>query len=840
MKPTLWTDTIRKLVSTATSLAASKNHSTCNDIHILYILLTEYPIAKTLLTAPIVSLCTEGLTSSLTSMPSTGGAVMFGIKAKELMEVAEQQMLLLKDRRVMLEHVLLAALHTKLLSGNNVPSHDTFLEMLKNLRGTKNVQESATQQNITLGKYTRDLTALARDNKLKVVVGRNAEIRNCITILSRMGKNNPVLIGEPGVGKTAIVEGIAQRIVAGDVPNNLKNKQIMALDLGAMIAGTKLRGEFEERMNSLVKEISSSNGQIILFIDELHTLVGTGGDGASGAAQLLKPALARGEIRCLGATTIDEYRKHIEKDKALDRRFQAIKVDEPTVDEAVAIIRGLKSYLEAHHGIKISDAAIVSAVSLSKRYITSKKLPDKAIDLIDEAAARLKLELDSMPGPIDDCSREISILKSQLQSLEAVGETDANLVRLLTEKQEEFTSASLNWHNEKDVVTSIVKTLRELESLRSLAENKQSTGDLDEVSRLLYTEIPKLENTLTELRQKLAELHKVSTYLRAEVEVADVSRSISSMTGIPVSKIGGDEATRLINMEAELGTRVIGQTKPLSFIASAIRRSRTGLQDPNRPIGSFIFLGPTGVGKTELAKSLADFLFDDAASMIRFDMSEYMEKASVSRLIGSPPGYVGYDEGGQLTEAVRRKPYSVVLFDEIEKAHPDVFNILLQVLDDGRLTDSQGRVIDFKNVIIILTSNIGSSIIMETDDVEADDVQEKIEAIMLQKFRPEFLNRVDARICFKKLSFDDVKKIAEIQLSALVKRMDAQNIALTFTQKVKDFICEAGYDPAFGARPLRRAIQNHLVDPLASKLLEMSEVTQITVDLNDANEIILS
>lgn len=756
----------------------------------------------------------------------------------KLLDSSAEEAKALKDEYVSIEHILIALSEDKsqvgkLLNDNGI-TKNIILSALKDIRGNQRVTSQNPEETYqALKKYGRDLNELARSNKLDPVIGRDEEIRRVLQVLSRRTKNNPVLIGEPGVGKTAIAEGIAHRIVAGDVPETLKSKRIVALDMGALVAGTQYRGQFEERLKAVVKEVQESEGEIILFIDELHLLVGAGKtDGAMDAANILKPALARGELHAIGATTLDEYRKYIEKDAALERRFQPVLVSEPTEEDAISILRGLKERYEVHHGVRITDGAIVAAVQLSNRYITDRFLPDKAIDLIDEAASKLRIEIDSMPEELDAIERKIKQLEIEREALKREKDADsaARLVELqneLNQLLDERTSLKSHWQLEKEKIQKIRAMKSEIEQAKAEADRYEREGNFGKVAELRYGVINELERKMKKETEELAAIQKNNKMLKEEVDAEDVAEVVAKWTGIPVSRMLESERHKLLHLEEELHKRVVGQDDAVAAVANAIRRSRAGLQDSNRPIGSFIFIGTTGVGKTELARALADYLFNDEHAMIRIDMSEYMDKFSVSRLIGAPPGYVGYDEGGQLTEAVRRKPYSVVLLDEIEKAHPDVFNILLQVLDDGRLTDNQGRTVDFKNTIIIMTSNLGSHLIQDKlSEINEDNFENimgelriSLTELLRRTIRPEFLNRIDEIVLFKPLLKNELKQIIDIQLQKIGKQLAEKNITLAVDEDAKDFLMQHGYDVTYGARPMKRTIQRYLINPLSTELL---------------------
>ncbi len=746
----------------------------------------------------------------------------------KILAKAEAEASALKDEFVSVEHLLLAMLKDEgpagtILQGFKL-SKDSLLSALKAVRGNQRVTDQNPEEKYqVLDRYCRDLTALARKEKLDPVIGRDEEIRRVMQVLSRRTKNNPVLIGEPGVGKTAIVEGLARRIISGDVPDSLKGKKLLALDLGGLVAGAKFRGEFEERLKAVISEVQKADGEIILFIDELHTLVGAGAaEGSMDASNLLKPALARGELRAIGATTLDEFRKNIEKDPALERRFQQVYCGEPSVEDSIAILRGLKERYEVHHGVRIKDEALIAAAMLSDRYITSRFLPDKAIDLVDEAASRLKMEIESQPTELDQAERRILQMNIEKQALSkeedpASVERRQKIEKELAEIGSKRDAMKLQWQNEKSAIDGIRKLKQKLEDLRIEETRYEREGNLSKAAEVKHGLIPEAKRKLEELSEKMAASSGENRLLREEVCEEDIARTVSAWTGIPVSKMLSSEIQKYLELEPTLEKRVVGQAQAIRAVADAIRRNRTGLSDPNRPLGSFLFIGPTGVGKTELAKTLADFLFNDEKALTRIDMSEYMEKHTVSRLIGAPPGYVGYEEGGQLTEAVRRRPYSVVLFDEIEKAHPEVFNVLLQLLDDGRLTDGQGRLVDFKNSIVIMTSNIGSDIILTAKDMES--LKPTIDALLKASFKPEFLNRIDEIVTFNRLGEDQVLKIVDLQIDALAKRLVDRKISLEIGAEARAYLCEVGYDPAYGARPIKRTVQNLLQNPLAKLIL---------------------
>ncbi len=827
----------QELIQQAQSLASDHNHQQIEPEHLLHVMLADpegivTAIMRKLGISPAA--VSQEILMALNRLPRVTGAVDVYIsqRTKSVLDAAFGESSAMKDQYVSIEHILLAVSEEKQGEASRILSRhgvvrEAILRVLMEIRGSQRITDQNPEEKYqALEKYSRNLTDLARLGKLDPVIGRDEEIRRVVQVLSRRTKNNPVLIGEPGVGKTAIIEGLAQRIVAGDVSESLKNRRLVSLDMGALIAGAKYRGEFEDRLKAVIKEVESAEGEVILFIDELHTLVGAGAsEGAMDASNMLKPALARGTLRCVGATTLNEYRKYIEKDAALERRFQPVLVREPTVEDTISILRGLKEKYEVHHGIRIKDSAIVSAATLSHRYITDRFLPDKAIDLIDECASKLRIEIDSMPCEIDEIQRKITQLDIEREALKK--ETDAvsleRLDRLESERAEmaaELLRMKAHWQNEKELIQVIRGIKEEQEQLGLEEQQAQREGNLARVAEIRYGKQVALAGRLKAANENLAVLQEHSKMLKEAVDAEDIAEVISRWTGIPVTKMLEGEREKLIHMEDRLGKRVIGQSAAIVAISNAVRRARSGLQDPNRPIGSFIFMGPTGVGKTELAKALAEFIFDSEEAIIRIDMSEYMEKHSVARMIGAPPGYVGYDEGGYLTEAVRRRPYSVILFDEIEKAHPDVFNVLLQILDDGRMTDGHGRTVDFKNTLIIMTSNIGSQWIQELGQSRRDEMERRIMEALRSNFKPEFLNRIDETIIFDNLSLDQIGKIVDIQIKRLEMRLEDRQIGLKLDDSARNLIMKKGYDPVYGARPLKRAMQRYLENPLASEILK--------------------
>jgi len=844
----------QEAIGEAQQIASSYNHQEIKGEHLLWALINQKDgVVPSILQKLEVDAeeIKYKLERRLEKMPQVyGGGITqqyIGSEFNNILNTAQEEAQKVRDDYVSTEH-----LFTALVEAEDIPvgsllkeagiDKDKIYRALVDIRGSQRITDQNPEEKYqALERYSRDLTALAQQGKLDPVIGRDEEIRKVIQILSRRTKNNPMLIGEPGVGKTAIAEGLSQRIVKGDIPEGLKNKRIIVLDLSAMLAGAKYRGEFEDRLKAVLKEIQESSGGIIVFIDEIHTLVGAGAaEGAIDASNMLKPALARGELHCIGATTLKEYKKYIEKDAALERRFQPVIIREPSVEDTISILRGLKERYEVHHGVKIKDSALIAAAILSHRYISDRFLPDKAIDLVDEAAASLRIEIDSMPAEIDEVERKIIQLEIEKQALKKEKDkTSEERLKKLAEElsflKEKRDGMKLHWQSEKESIQKIHEIKSKIEQAKMEAERKERDGDLNRVAELKYGIIPQLQRDLEKENQKLVSLQKENKMLKEEVDEEDIAEIVSKWTSIPVGRLMEGEAEKLVKMEEELRRRVVGQDEAIRLVSNAIRRSRVGIADPNKPVGSFIFMGPTGVGKTELARTLAIFLFNDPNALVRMDMSEYMEKHSVARLIGAPPGYVGYEEGGQLTEIIRRKPYSVILFDEIEKAHPDVFNILLQILDDGRLTDGQGRVVNFKNSILIMTSNLGSQWIYEMNDGNRESVMQKVMESLRQHFKPEFLNRIDEIIIFNSLDKEKIISIVDIQLNILQERLQNKKIVLRVNSQVKEFLAEQGYDSHYGARPLKRTIQRYLQDPLALQILEghFQEGDTIEADLSE-------
>ncbi len=851
----------QEAIQAAQQLAQANGNQELHPEHLLKAILEQpdgvvVPVLQKMGVTPSVVLSeTNQLINALPKVSGSGAGQTYASPAfRTLLDQSFKTAANMQDEYVSQEHLFLTMLVdrslkvTTMLNRQGVTS-DAFLKALMTVRGNQRVTDPYPEDKYqALEKYARNLTDVARKGKLDPVVGRDEEIRRIIQVLTRRTKNNPVLIGEPGVGKTAIVEGLAQRIVNGDIPSTLEGKQVISLDLGALVAGAKYRGEFEDRLKAVLKEVEKRAGEIILFIDEIHTLVGAGAaEGSMDASNMLKPALARGELHCVGATTLDEYRKYIEKDAALERRFQPVLVQEPSEEDTIAILRGIKEKYEVHHGVRIQDAATVAAVTLSSRYITDRFLPDKAIDLIDEAASRLRIEIDSMPTEIDQLERKKIKLEIEQEALkkekdQASSERLAKVREDLANLDDGLKAMKGQWTLEKDIIQSIRDIKTKIDQAHMEEQRAERAGDLSKVAEIRYGKIVQLNKDLESANSRLSEIQEQHQMLKEEVSAEDVAAVVAKWTGIPVDKLLEGEKEKLVHAEEALGGRVIGQREAIVAVANAVRRARAGLQDPDRPLGSFIFLGPTGVGKTELARSLAEFLFDSEQAMIRIDMSEYMEKHSVARLIGAPPGYVGYDEGGMLTEAVRRRPYAVILLDEIEKAHPDVFNVLLQVLDDGRMTDGKGRTVDFKNTILIMTSNLGSHIIMEMAQTDPETMRRQIDDLLHRQFKPEFLNRIDEIITFHGLTRDNLSQIVDIQIKRMAKRLAEHKYKVTLTKEAKQFLVDTGYDPAFGARPLKRAIQRYIEDPLALEILEgnFAEGDHILIDRGQNNRLMFT